>query len=164
MITRHWKVNGVDREVSFEPLDRLLDVMRDRLDLLSIKEGCGEGECGTCSLIIDGAVRLACLTAAAQLEDGAELTTAEGLTDSALGRDLMESFDRSGAVQCGYCSPAMLVGGYALLKQQPQVDAEQVRQALAGHLCRCTGYTKIVDAVLDCHDHRAAAGPQGGKQ
>lgn len=148
-ITRRWTVNGESRELRFAPLARLLDVLRDELDLVSLKEGCGEGECGACSLIVDGQVRLACLTAAAQLEDGASLTTAEGLGREPLGQRLVRALGEEGAVQCGYCTPGVLVGSYALLSEAPRPDAEQVRQRLAGHLCRCTGYTKIVEAVLE---------------
>ncbi len=153
-ITRRWIVNGEPREVSFAPLARLLDVLREQLDLVSLKEGCGEGECGACSLLVDGRVQLACLTAAAQLEEGAQLLTAEGLGREELGRRLGAAFAEEGAVQCGYCTPGVLVGSYALLRETPRPDAETIRQRLAGHLCRCTGYTKIVDAVL------GAAGPE----
>jgi carbon-monoxide dehydrogenase small subunit len=146
-ITRRWRVNGVAREVRFVPLARLLDVLRDALGLVSVKEGCGEGECGTCTVLVDGELRLACLSAAAQLEDGAELLTAEGLGDHPRGRALQQAFADGGAVQCGYCTPAMLLGGFALLEEIPHPSAQQVREHLAGHLCRCTGYTKIVGAV-----------------
>jgi aerobic carbon-monoxide dehydrogenase small subunit len=146
-LSRTWTVNGERRDVTFAPLARLLDVLRDDLQLISLKEGCGEGECGACSLLIDGKLRLGCLTTAAQLEDGAEILTAEGLAASDLGRALQRSFAAGGAVQCGYCSPAMLVGSYVLVCEHPQPTEEQIRQHLAGHLCRCTGYTKIVEAV-----------------
>jgi aerobic carbon-monoxide dehydrogenase small subunit len=149
LLQRRWIVNGQPRSVSFPPLARLLDVLRDQLDLISLKEGCGEGECGACSFLCGGELRLACLTAAAQLDDGAELITAEGLGQSARGRALRAAFDAQGAVQCGYCTPGMLIGSYALLAQQPRPTVEQVRQALAGHLCRCTGYSKIVAAVSE---------------
>jgi len=146
-ILRSWKVNGEQRSVRFAPLARLLDVVRDQLGLLSLKEGCGEGECGACSVLLDGELHLACLTAAAQVDDGATLLTAEGLAAHELGRALQRAFDRQGAVQCGYCSPAMLLGGYALLSANRSPNEEEIRTALAGHLCRCTGYTTIVKAV-----------------
>jgi aerobic carbon-monoxide dehydrogenase small subunit len=146
-LSRTWMVNGERRGVTFDPLARLLDVLRQDLQLISLKEGCGEGECGACSLLIDGELRLGCLTAAAQLEDGAEILTAEGLAASQLGRALQQGFAAGGAVQCGYCSPAMLVSSYALLREHPLPTEEQIRQHLAGHLCRCTGYTKIVESV-----------------
>ncbi len=146
-LTRSWIVNGEPRSVRFAPLARLLDVLREELGLTSLKEGCGEGECGACTVIIDGEPRLACLTAAAQLEDGATLLTAEGLGREPLGRALQESFAEGGAVQCGYCTPGVLLGAYALLGEEPQPGEERIRGALAGHLCRCTGYSKIVEAV-----------------
>ena len=148
-IQRSWKINNKTREVRFAPLARLLDVLHDQLGLLSLKEGCGEGECGACSVIIDGELQLACLVAAAQVDDGASLITAEGLEALELGRRLKRAFDRQGAVQCGYCSPAMLLGGYALLSERSDPDEEEVRAALAGHLCRCTGYSTIVAAVRE---------------
>jgi carbon-monoxide dehydrogenase small subunit len=148
ILERRWTINGEERCVRFEPLARLLDVLRDSpLELISLKEGCGEGECGACSLIVDGELQLGCLIAAAQLEDGAELLTAEGLQVSALGRSLLQSYDAAGAVQCGYCSPGMLLGSYALLKRTASPTEEQIRVGLAGHLCRCTGYGAIVEAV-----------------
>ena len=149
LLERRWIVNGASRTVRFPALARLLDVVRDHLGLVGAKEGCGEGECGTCSVVLDGEVHLACLTAAAQIDDGAELLTAEGLEAHPLGRELMRAFDLHGAVQCGYCSPAMLLGSHALLSRQPDPSEDEIRTALAGHLCRCTGYTTIVAAVQD---------------
>jgi len=149
-LKRSWTVNGEARVVRFLPLARLLDVMRDQMGLLSVKEGCGEGECGTCTLLVNGQPRLACLTAAAQVDDGATLLTAEGLEGDELGRRLMAAYDEAGAVQCGYCTPGMLVGSYHLLRELPNPTEDQVREHLAGHICRCTGYTKIVEAVERC--------------
>lgn len=152
MLERRWTINGEERRVRFAPLARLLDVLRDDVELISLKEGCGEGECGACSLIVDGELQLGCLIAAAQLEDGTELLTAEGLHASALGQSLMKSYDITGAVQCGYCSPGMLLGSYALLKRNAAPSEEQIRAGLAGHLCRCTGYSAIVEAVQRAAD------------
>lgn len=147
-IERSWTVNGEVRQVAFEPLARLLDVLRDVLDLKSLKEGCGEGECGACSVVIDDTeLHLACLVAAAQVEEGASILTAEGLERMPLGQILRGCFDGKGAVQCGYCSPGMLLGSYALLAMNPLPSEEEIRTGLAGHLCRCTGYTSIVEAV-----------------
>jgi aerobic-type carbon monoxide dehydrogenase small subunit (CoxS/CutS family) len=146
-IKRTWKINGESREVSFAPLARLIDVLRDGLGLTAVKEGCGEGECGACTVLIDGVPRLSCLTAAGQLDDGVTLTTAEGLGKEPLGRALQEAFITEGAVQCGYCTPGVLCGSYALLREEKDPDEARVREALAGHLCRCTGYTKILRAV-----------------
>jgi len=146
-IEREWIINGEHRTVRFALLARLLDVLRDELDLISVKEGCGEGECGACSVLLDGKLHLACLVAAAQVDDGAAVLTAEGLGAEALGSRLKQAFDEQGAVQCGYCSPAMLLGGFALLTRVARPTEQQVREALAGHLCRCTGYATIVAAV-----------------
>jgi carbon-monoxide dehydrogenase small subunit len=146
-ITRRWRVNGGEREVRFAPLARLLDVLRDELDLISLKEGCGEGECGACTVLVDSELRLACLCAAAQIEDGTDLLTAEGLAEHELGRALQHAFSAGGAVQCGYGTPAMIVSSYALLRADPRPTAQKIREHLAGHLCRCTGYTKIVGSV-----------------
>lgn len=146
-LTRRWRVNGEERTVEFEPLARLLEVLREELGLISVKEGCGEGECGACTVLIGGEPRLACLTAAGQIEDHAEILTAEGLRAHTRGRVLHQAFAEAGAVQCGYCTPGMLLGSFALLGERPHPDGEEIRRALAGHLCRCTGYTKIVAAV-----------------
>jgi aerobic carbon-monoxide dehydrogenase small subunit len=147
-LCRFWNINGRDVEVKFHGLARLLDVLRDTVGVLSLKEGCGEGECGACSVLIDGEVHLACLVAAAQLDDGTVLASAEGLEETELGHELSEALDGGGAVQCGYCTPGVLVGSYALLsKPGPPPSELEIRQGLAGHLCRCTGYTKIISSV-----------------
>ena len=128
---------------------RLLDVLRDDLRFTGTKEGCGEGECGACSVLIDGQVVDSCLVAVGQVE-GCEVTTVEGLAqDGALSR-LQEAFVERGAAQCGICTPGMLLAAHALLEQNRRPSEDDVRVALAGNLCRCTGYTKIIDAVLAC--------------
>ncbi|MFH1131513.1 MAG: (2Fe-2S)-binding protein [Pseudomonadota bacterium] len=144
---RTWTVNNEKRTVEFEPLSRLLDVLRGELGILSPKEGCGEGECGTCSVVINNELHLACLTTAAQVEEGAEILTAEGLASISLGKTIKRYFDEQGAIQCGYCSPGMLLGSYALLRNNPRPSKEEIRKALSGHICRCTGYSSIVNAV-----------------
>ncbi len=146
-IERTWNINGRPRTVAFAPLARLLDVLRDELGLIGLKEGCGEGECGTCSLILDGELHVSCLVAAAQVDDDAEILTAEGLDEHAMGRALIDAFDEDGAVQCGFCSPGMLMGGYALLASNADPSEEEIRRSLAGNLCRCTGYSRIVEGV-----------------
>jgi len=147
-LCRLWNINGEAVEVKFHGLARLLDVLRDKLGLMSVKEGCGEGECGACTVLINGEAQVACLVAAAQLDDGVELLTAEGLEQTSLGYELSEALDEGGAVQCGYCTPGVLVGSYALLsKPGPVPSKDEIRAGLAGHLCRCTGYTKIVSSV-----------------
>jgi carbon-monoxide dehydrogenase small subunit len=129
---------------------RLLDVLREQLGFTGTKEGCGEGECGACSVLIDGEVVNSCLVAAGQVE-GCEVVTVEGLAspDGTLS-PLQQSFIERGAAQCGICTPGMLLAAHVLLQQNPRPSEEEVRVGLAGNLCRCTGYTKIIDAVLAC--------------
>jgi len=129
---------------------RLLDVLREDLNVTGTKEGCGEGECGACSVLIDGQVVNSCLVAAGQV-DGCDVLTVEGLAwgDDRLSR-LQQMFIERGAAQCGICTPGMLLAAHALLEQNPRPSEDEVRTGLAGNLCRCTGYTKIIDAVLQC--------------
>ncbi|MGH7568863.1 MAG: (2Fe-2S)-binding protein [Gemmatimonadales bacterium] len=128
---------------------RLLDVLREDLRLTGTKEGCGEGECGACSVLIDGQVVDSCLVAVGQVE-GCAVVTVEGLeTDGTLSR-LQQAFIQHGAAQCGICTPGMLLAAHALLAGNPRPSEDEVRVGLAGNLCRCTGYTKIFEAVLAC--------------
>ena len=129
---------------------RLLDVLREDLHLTGTKEGCGEGECGACSVLIDGEVVDSCLVAVGQVE-GRQVVTVEGLAlpDGKLGR-LQQAFIQYGAAQCGICTPGMLLAAHVLLETTKRPSADDVREGLAGNLCRCTGYTKIIDAVLSC--------------
>ena len=128
---------------------RLLDVLREDLGLTGTKEGCGEGECGACSVLIDGEVVNSCLVAAGQVE-GCDVLTVEGLANGGELSVLQRAFIERGAAQCGICTPGMLLAAHALLRDNPRPSADAVRVALAGNLCRCTGYTKIIDAVLAC--------------
>ncbi len=128
---------------------RLLDVLREDLHLTGTKEGCGEGECGACSVLIDGEVVDSCLIAVGQVE-GREVTTVEGLADGGRLTALQQAFIEHGAAQCGICTPGMLLAAHVLLQQSNRLSAADVREGLAGNLCRCTGYTKIIDAVLAC--------------
>jgi aerobic carbon-monoxide dehydrogenase small subunit len=143
-------LNG--REVSFEGSGarRLLDVLREDLGATGTKEGCGEGECGACSVLIDGEVVDSCLIAAGQVE-GREVMTVEGLAsrDGELSV-LQQAFIAHGAAQCGICTPGMLLAAHVVLRRATALSAEDVREGLAGNLCRCTGYTKIIAAVLSC--------------
>ncbi len=141
------RVNGAPREVDAPPLARLLDVLRGPLALTGTKEGCGEGECGACSVLLDGVPVNSCLVAAGQCE-GREVTTVEGLATGAALTPLQRCFIEHGGAQCGICTPGMLVAADALLRDNPSPTAEDVREAIAGNLCRCTGYQRIVDAVL----------------
>ena len=142
-------LNG--RAVSFEGSGarRLLDVLREDLGATGTKEGCGEGECGACSVLIDGEVVDSCLVAVGQVE-GCHVTTVEGLADGGRLTALQQAFIERGAAQCGICTPGMLLAAHALLQDHPQPTEDDVRVGLAGNLCRCTGYTKIIDAVLAC--------------
>lgn len=142
-------LNG--RAVSFDGSGarRLLDVLREDLGATGTKEGCGEGECGACSVLIDGAVVDSCLVAVGQVE-GCKVVTVEGLADGGQLTALQRAFIEYGAAQCGICTPGMLLAAHALLQQSRRLSADDVREGLAGNLCRCTGYTKIIDAVLAC--------------
>jgi carbon-monoxide dehydrogenase small subunit len=146
-ITRKWVVNGKEREVTCPPMRRLLDVIREDLKLTGTKEGCGEGECGACTVLINGKPVVSCLVPAGQLPDGTELLTVEGLADREDGRILQQAYAEKGAAQCGFCIPGMLMASYALLSKVRNPDDQAIKEAHAGNLCRCTGYTKIMEAV-----------------
>jgi carbon-monoxide dehydrogenase small subunit len=143
-------LNGSTVSLDVAGTRRLLDVLREDLHVTGTKEGCGEGECGACSVLIDGEVVNSCLVAAGQVE-GREVVTVEGLAlpDGKLS-PLQQAFVEHGAAQCGICTPGMLLAAHTLLKENPKASADDVRVGLAGNLCRCTGYTKIIDAVLAC--------------
>jgi aerobic-type carbon monoxide dehydrogenase small subunit (CoxS/CutS family) len=139
-------LNGKAMDLDAAADRRVVDLLREDLGLTGAKEGCGAGECGTCSILVDGEHRLSCLMIAAQLS-GRKVVTIEGLSEKDRLHPLQESFIRHGAVQCGFCTPGMIIGAAALLKRNPQPSREEIREGLAGNLCRCTGYQKIVDAV-----------------
>ncbi len=145
-MTLTFRLNGKPIAVESEADRRLLDLLREDLGLTGVKEGCGTGECGACQVLVNGESRLACLTLAAQVE-GKEVTTIEGIAADPRYAPLLESFVRHGAVQCGYCSPGMVIASVDLLERDPAPDRTRIRQAISGNLCRCTGYQKIVDAV-----------------
>jgi carbon-monoxide dehydrogenase small subunit len=140
------RVNGQTREVSAQPGERLLDVLRTRLGLTGAKEGCGTGQCGACTVLMDGRAVTSCLMLVADAV-GHEITTIEGLAPPGRLHPLQEAFLKHGAVQCGFCTPGMLLTAKALLEHNPDPTDEEIRAALAGNLCRCTGYRKIVDAI-----------------
>jgi len=140
-------VNGEDYEVDVQPHWTLLHVLRNELGLTGAKLGCGNGECGACTVIMDGKAVPSCLVPAARAE-GSEITTIEGLRDGGVLHPLQEAFIEHGAVQCGFCSPGMILTAKSLLDVNPRPTEEEVREALLSNLCRCTGYTKIVEAVL----------------
>lgn len=139
-------VNGVSRTLATHPMARLLDVLREELKLTGTKEGCGEGECGACSILMDGRVVNSCLIPAAQAQ-GAVIITVEGLAAGEKLSPLQDAFLAHNAAQCGFCTPGMLIAAQDLLNRCPNADEHQVRDGLAGNLCRCTGYVKILDAV-----------------
>ncbi len=140
------KVNGEPRETDAPPMARLLDVLRVPLGLTGTKEGCGEGECGACSVLLDGVLVNACLVAVGQCE-GREVTTVEGLAHGEELSPLQRAFVEDGGAQCGICTPGMLVAAEALLRRTTRPTDEDVRDAIAGNLCRCTGYQRIVDSI-----------------
>lgn len=141
-------VNGKRHELEVKPYETLLDVLRSRLGLTGTKMGCGEGECGACTVSIDGRAILACLTLAAQA-DGKEILTIEGLQRGAELHPLQEAFVEHSALQCGYCTPGIIMAAKALLDHDNDPSEEAVRKALSNNLCRCTGYDKPVKAVLE---------------
>jgi aerobic-type carbon monoxide dehydrogenase small subunit (CoxS/CutS family) len=143
-------VNGKKRRIDAHPMKRLLDVLRENCGLTGTKEGCGEGECGACTVLIDGVAVDSCLVPAAHAE-GRRITTIEGASATRIGRALQEAFVEHGGAQCGICTPGMILAAMPLerrVRKAPPTAAE-IKTALAGNLCRCTGYQKIVDAVLD---------------
>jgi aerobic carbon-monoxide dehydrogenase small subunit len=140
-------VNGEDRTISSYPNRTLMDVLREDLGLTSVKNACsGEGECGACTVIMDGRAVNSCLILIGQAE-GHQIQTIEGLSIQGTPHYLQTAFVQAGAVQCGFCTPGLLMTSKALLDQNPHPSDEQIREALAGNLCRCTGYTKIIAAV-----------------
>lgn len=142
-----FSLNGRPVEVDVPPGRRLLDLLREDLGLTGTKEGCGEGECGACTVIVNGKPRLACLTLAIQVE-GKEVVTVEGLSREGKLHPLQEAFVEAAGVQCGFCTPGFLLAAQALLLENPHPTREEVREWLSGNLCRCTGYEQIVEAVL----------------
>jgi len=139
-------VNGAPVEVEATGTRRLLDVLREDLGLIGTKEGCGEGECGACSILLDGAVVDACLVPVSQAR-GTSVTTVEGLGEPERLSVLQRAFLETGGAQCGICTPGMLIAGEAFLASGAEPTDEAIREAIAGNLCRCTGYTKIISAI-----------------
>lgn len=139
-------VNGIQHDLEVEDGERLLDVLRNRLGLVGVKEGCSTGECGACSVILDGKLVSSCLIFAAQL-DGSEVVTIEGLGKPGALHPIQEAFLEAGAIQCGFCTPGMVMACKWLLDYNPNPSETEIREAMSGNLCRCTGYQKIVEAV-----------------
>lgn len=140
------RVNGRDEELVVSALTMLQDVLRDKLDYTSVKNGCSQGGCGSCSVIIDGELRLSCLTPV-QEADGCEVTTLEGLNQSNSINALQQKFVEKYAAQCGFCTPGMMVAIKALLDSNANPSRDEIGEALAGNICRCTGYLPIIEAV-----------------
>ena len=141
-----FRVNGVPQELPIDPHRTLLEVVREELHLTGAKEGCGTGDCGACSMLVDGKLVTSCLFLAAEAE-GANVLTIEGLAQDGHLHLLQKAFIQHGAVQCGFCIPGMILAGKALLDADPHPTMDEIRQGIAGNLCRCTGYTKIVEAI-----------------
>ncbi len=139
-------VNGTAREVASDPLRPLLHVLRDDLDITGPKAGCQQGSCGTCTVLVDGEPRRSCLLPAA-MADGASITTIEGLGDASRLHELQASFHHHYGAQCGFCTPGMITAASALLRRNGNPSRAEIQHALGGHICRCTGYVKIIDAI-----------------
>lgn len=150
-MTIRFELNGTPMTLDAPPDRRVVDVLREDLGLFGTKECCGTGECGACTVLVDGESRLSCLMLAVQLE-GRRVTTIEGLTSGDDLHPIQEAFVELGAVQCGYCTPGMVLATADLLARNPNPDRMEIREGLSGNLCRCTGYQKIVEAVKDAAD------------
>jgi len=145
--TVEFRVNGEPRRVDVFPMARLLDVLREQLQLTGAKEGCGEGECGACTVIIDGQLVNSCLVPVAQVS-GSEITTIEGVAVEDQLHAVQQAFIDHGGAQCGICTPGMVLAAVDLLQRNPNPTDEDIRNGLAGNLCRCTGYMKIFESVV----------------
>ena len=141
------QVNGETHEVAVQPTWTLLGTVREQLRLTGSKEGCGTGDCGACSMILDGRLITSCLMLAVQA-DGCRITTVEGLNRNGSLHPVQQAFVEKGGVQCGFCTPGMIMAASALLERNPSPTLEEVRDGLAGNLCRCTGYAKIYESVM----------------
>ena len=150
-ITINFNLNGADVSVSAAPNKRMVDFLRDDLGLTSVKEGCGEGECGACTIIYNGEAVTSCLMMAGQA-DGSTIITMEGLAKNGELDMVQKAFVDVGAVQCGYCLPGMVLSAKALLDKKPNASNDEIKRAMSGNLCRCTGYTKIIEAVETARD------------
>ncbi|MGZ4843241.1 MAG: (2Fe-2S)-binding protein [Candidatus Angelobacter sp.] len=142
------QVNGVDETVAAWPMQRLLDVLRDDLKMTGVKEGCGEGECGACAVLFNGMLVNSCLVPVCQA-DGARITTIEGLTVDGEIHPVQRAFIDHGGTQCGFCTPGMIMAVVSLLRENPTPSDADIRRAIAGNLCRCTGYVGVVKSALE---------------
>jgi carbon-monoxide dehydrogenase small subunit len=148
-------LNGEEKRLLAHPMERLLDVLRNELGLTGTKEGCGEGECGSCSVLLDGMLVNSCLVPVAQAS-GTSIVTIEGISAHDLMIPMQEAFLECGGAQCGICTPGMILAAVHLLEKKPEPALADIREGLAGNLCRCTGYMQIFEAVAKAARHRAA--------
>lgn len=146
-VTLNCTINGSNRTLNVFPMARLLDVLREDVGLTGTKEGCGEGECGACTVIIDGKILNSCLIPVAQLE-GSTIMTIEGVASGDFLHEVQQAFLEHGGAQCGICTPGMVLAAVDLLSRNPTPTITEIRQGLAGNLCRCTGYVKIFESVI----------------
>ena len=150
-----FELNGKNVAVETRPNRTLLDLLRDELGVTSVKKGCQQGECGACTLLLDGIPVTSCMVLAPQVE-GRKVTTLEGLEEDPLMKKLQAAYVENGAVQCGYCTPGMLISSYALLRENTTPTEDEVKIAIEGNICRCTGYTKIIAAIGNAAERMAS--------
>jgi len=148
-----FQLDGKSVEMDTDPMRRLLDVIRDDLENTAVKEGCGEGECGACVVFMDNRIVNSCCVAVGAA-NGAEITTVDSFRHTDAYCDIEAAFQEAGAVQCGFCTPGMVMAAYALLVEDPHPDEQRIREAIAGNLCRCTGYAMIVDGIRIAAERR----------
>ncbi len=150
----NFTLNGEKTTVDVPPYTTLIDMLRDEMSIQSVKKGCEHGECGACTLLVNGLALTSCIILAPQVE-GKHVTTLEGLEHKAMMIDLRQAYIENGAIQCGFCTPGMLISSYALLRDNPNPSPDEVKLAIEGNICRCTGFTKIIEAVLDAAERIA---------
>jgi carbon-monoxide dehydrogenase small subunit len=150
----YFQLNGADVYVEAPVTMTLLDMLRVELGVKSVKKGCEQGECGACTVLLDGYPMTSCLILAPQV-DRRHVCTIEGLVDNPLMKELREAFMENGAVQCGFCTPGMLLSAYALLRDNKRPSEDEVKTAIEGNICRCTGYVSIIEAILDAAERIA---------